>query len=169
MFRVLPGNAGFPTPVYRFGCELLLSPHETMVRSHMPSARAGRNPSRGRRRRKLVANMFGVLGSPVARLGAHGRRRAKRRGKRGPQSAQSAYSAPGPPSLQRESVRCRDAPVGAPPEGNAKEVTRRRRRVTSTRGVERRQMCARGARQLASRLVAAWSDSGVTVAERWPW
>ena len=29
----------------------LLLPHETMVRSHMPSARAGRNPSRGRRRR----------------------------------------------------------------------------------------------------------------------
>ena len=28
-----------------------------------------------------------------------------------------------------------DAPVGAPPEGNAKEVTRRRRRVTSD-GVE---------------------------------
>ena len=28
-----------------------LLPHETMVRSHMPSARAGRNPSRGRRRR----------------------------------------------------------------------------------------------------------------------
>jgi hypothetical protein len=25
-----------------------------------------------------------------------------------------------------------DAPVGAPPEGNAKEVTRRRRRVTTT-------------------------------------
>ena len=30
---------------------LLFIPHETMVRSHMPSARAGRNPSRGRRRR----------------------------------------------------------------------------------------------------------------------
>jgi hypothetical protein len=29
----------------------------------------------------------------------------------------------------RGSRRCRDAPVGAPPEGNAKEVTRRRRRV----------------------------------------
>ena len=29
----------------------LLLPYETMVRSHMPSARAGRNPNRGRRRR----------------------------------------------------------------------------------------------------------------------
>ena len=57
----------------------LLLPHETMVRSHMPSARAGRNPSRA----AVVA--IGV-GSPVARLGAHGRRG----GKRGPQSAQSA-------------------------------------------------------------------------------
>ena len=28
---------------------LFLPHHETMVRSHMPSARAGRNPSRGRR------------------------------------------------------------------------------------------------------------------------
>ena len=27
-------------------------PHETMVRSHMPSARSGRNPSRGRRPRR---------------------------------------------------------------------------------------------------------------------
>ena len=71
----------------------LLLPHETMVRSHMLSARAGRNPSRA----AVVA--IGV-GSPVARLGARGRRG----GKRGPQSAQSAYSAPGPPSLERESV-----------------------------------------------------------------
>ena len=42
--------------------------HETMVRSHMLSARAGRNPSRGRRRRKLA---IGVLGSPVLHVSAH--------------------------------------------------------------------------------------------------
>ena len=34
--------------------------------------------------------------------------------------------------------RCRDAPVGAPPEGNAKEVTRRRRRVTTAASTRRR-------------------------------
>ena len=42
---------------------------------------------------------------------------------------QSAYSVPGR-RRRRGRRRCRDAPVGAPPEGNAKEVIRRRRRVT---------------------------------------
>ena len=62
---------------------------------------------------------------------------------------------------RRGSRRCRDAPVGAPPEGNAKEVTRRRRRVTTVAsrddgGVERRQ--CRGARQLASPL-GRWTST----------
>ena len=42
---------------------------------------------------------------------------------------QSAYSVPGR-RRRRGRRRCRDAPIGAPPEGNAKEVIRRRRRVT---------------------------------------
>ena len=42
---------------------------------------------------------------------------------------QSAYSVPGR-RRRRGRRRCRDAPVGAPPEGNAKGVIRRRRRVT---------------------------------------
>jgi len=63
---------------------------------------------------------------------------------------------------RRGSRRCRDAPVGAPPEGNAKEVTRRRRRVTTA--------ASRDDSVVAhSSLPAAWSDSGVTVAARWPW
>ena len=58
------------------------------------------------------------------------------RGTLGPQSAQSeplvqsAYSAPGR-RRRRGRRRCRDAPDGAPPEGNAKEAIRRRRRVTT--------------------------------------
>jgi len=41
----------------------------------------------------------------------------------------SAYSVPGR-RRRRGRRRCRDAPIGARPEGNAKEVIRRRRRVT---------------------------------------
>ena len=44
-------------------------PHETMVRSHMPSARAG-----GGTRAGAAVVAIGV-GSPVAGLGADGRRR----------------------------------------------------------------------------------------------
>ena len=61
-----------------------------------------RRPGPGGTRAGAAVVAIGV-GSPVARLRAHGRRG----GKRGPQSAQSAYSAPGPPSLQRESVASR--------------------------------------------------------------
>jgi hypothetical protein len=49
-----------------------------------------------------------------------------------------------------------------PPEGNAKEVTRCRRRVTTAASRDDR-VVAHGS------LPAAWSDSGVTVAARWPW
>jgi len=51
------------------------------------------------------------------------------------------------------SRRCRDAPVGAPPEGNAKEVTRCRRRVTTAASRDDG-VVAHGS------LPAAWSDSG---------
>jgi hypothetical protein len=50
-----------------------------------------------------------------------------------------------------------DAPVGAPPEGNAKEVTRRRRRVTTTvsRNDSVKERRYHGDRQLARRVIAA--------------
>ena len=76
--------------------------HETMVRrwSGLTCCRPG--PGGTWAGAAVVA--IGV-GSPVARLGAHGRSRG---GKRGPQSAQSADSEhgsePGAPSLERESV-----------------------------------------------------------------
>ena len=160
--------------VYRFGCELLvlealqflsrlvmythlsrtllLPPHETMVRSHMLSARAGRNPSRGRRRRNRRRKP-----SCTAR-----RTWAKRREARAAVGAVCILGARGRRRWRGSRSRCRDAPVGAPPEGNAKEVTRRRRRVTTAASRDD-SVVAHGS------LPAAWSDSGVTVAERWPW
>jgi hypothetical protein len=62
---------------------------------------------------------------------------------------------------RRGSRRCRDAPVGAPPEGNAKEVTRRRRRVTTAASRDD-SVVAHGS------LPAAWSGSG-TVARGGHW
>ena len=69
---------------------------------------------------------------------------------------QSAYSAPGR-RRRRGSRRCRDAPAGAPPEGNAKEVTRRRRRVTTA-----------ASRETVSWRTAACQPPGVIQELRWP-
>ena len=81
----------------------LLLPHETMVRSHMPSARAGRNPSRGRRRRNRSRKP-----SCTSRRRC-GRRRREARATVGAVGAVDAARdavcvlGAGPPSLQRES------------------------------------------------------------------
>ena len=107
----------------------------------------------------------GHAGQSDAVLGAdrHRGRRPARAG-RSPRSRSPRWSLR---TRRRGRRRCRgnrsgNAPVGAPPEGNAKEVTRRRRRVT-TAALRDDSVVAHGS------LPAAWSDSGVTVAERWPW
>ena len=130
----------------------LLLPHDTMVRSHMLSARAEPGPPSSQ------SASDAQLHVSMAHMGGGG-------GKRGPQSAQSPVCILGAGAAvvgEGERSRCRDAPVGAPPEGNAKDVTRSRRRVTTATSRDD-SVVAHGS------LPAAWSDSGVTVAERWPW
>jgi hypothetical protein len=116
----------------------------------------GGTPSRGRRRRnrrrkpsctsrRRWAEEAGSAGrsrrSRCRRCSLRTRRRGRRR--------------------RSGSRRCRDAPVGAPPEGNAKEVTRRRRRVTTAASRDD-SVVAHGS------LPAAWSGSG-TVARGGHW
>ena len=115
-------------------------PHETMVRPHMPSARAGRNPSRGGRRRRNRRRMPSCTSR---------RTWAKRREARAAVGAVRILGAggPGPPGRRRwkgSRSRCRDAPVGGAPR-------RERKRSHSTPpsrddgGVERRRCRARTA------------------------
>ena len=78
-------------------CTSIHIANETMVRSHMLSARAGRNPSRGRRRRNRRRKP-----SCTSR-----RTWAKRREARAAVGAVCILGAKlgaGPPSLERESV-----------------------------------------------------------------
>ena len=91
---------------------LLLPPHETMVRSHMLSARAGRNPSRGRRRRNRRRKP-----SCTSR-----RTWAKRREARAAVGAVCILGARGRRRWRGSRSRCRDAPVGAPPENLSRET-----------------------------------------------
>ena len=74
-----------------------LLPHETMVRSTMPSAQ-------GRAEAGAAVVAIGV-GTPVARLGADGRRRREARAAVGAVGAVDAVCVlgAGPPSSQRES------------------------------------------------------------------
>ena len=89
-------------------------------------------PGPGGTRARAAVVAIGV-GSLVAHVWAHmGEEAGSARGRSRRSLHLLGATAPGRRRSRGSRSRCRDAPVGAPPEGNAKEVTRRRRaRVTT--------------------------------------